>query len=464
MDEALVGELRGIVGDGQVLTEPDLVAGYVRDWTGRFTGHTPAVVRPADTAQVAAVLAACAGADTPVIPQGGNTGLVGGSVPLHGEVVLSLGRLQQLALDPVSGQVTAGAGVTIGRVQAAAKQAGWAYGVDLASRDTCTVGGTIATNAGGLRVLRHGDTRAQVLGVEAVLADGTTVSHLGGLTRDNTGYHLPSLLTGSEGTLAVVTVARLRLVAPPVPSAVAVLGVASAAGAVELAGRARALPGVSAVELFLPDGVALVRAHTGLGPVLAADPAAYLLIEADGSAESLAEWVSGQDGVDDAAVADDVAGRAALWSYRERHTEAIATLGPVIKLDVTLPLPRAAEYLAGLPALVRDLTPQARVFLFGHMADGNVHTNITGVPAELAHTVEDGVLRWVAGLGGSIASEHGIGTAKKQWLALGRSPAELAVFGRLKAAFDPAGLLSPHTLLASTLRADAGSGIDGAGR
>lgn len=447
MDGAWVAELRGIVGDGQVLTDPELTAGYVRDWTGRFVGDTPAVVRPADTAQVAAVLQVCARAGVAVIPQGGNTGLVGGSVPLHGEVVLSLSRLQRLELDPVAGQVTAGAGVTIGRLQAMAKDAGWAYGVDLASRDTCTVGGTIATNAGGLRVLRHGDTRAQVIGVEAVLADGTTVSHLRGLTRDNTGYHLPSLVAGSEGTLAVVTAARLRLVAPPVPSAVTVVGAASVGDAVRLAGRARGVPGVSAVELFLPAGVALVREHTGLGPVLAAEPAAYLLVEADGSAESLAEWVADQDGVEDAAVADDVAGRAALWSYRERHTEAIATLGPVIKLDVTLPLPRAADYLTELPDLVAGIEPTARVFLFGHMADGNVHTNITGVPAASAHAVEDAVLRRVAALGGSIASEHGIGVAKKQWLALGRSPAELDVFGRLKAAFDPAGLLSPHTLL-----------------
>ncbi|MTD14860.1 FAD-binding protein [Nakamurella sp. YIM 132087] len=443
----MLDELRGIVGPEHVLTEPDLVAGHLRDWTGRFAAEAGVVVRPADTGQVSAVLAACAAAGTAVLPQGGNTGLVGASVPLHGEIVLHTGRLHGLEVDEVAGQLLAGAGETIGAVHAAAASAGLAYGVDLASRDSCTVGGTVATNAGGLRVLRHGDTRRQVIGVEAVLSDGSVLSHLGGLTRDNTGYHLPSLLAGSEGTLAVLTRVRLRLVPAPGPSAVAVLGLASPADAVVAAGFARRIAGVSAVEFFLPAGLALVREVTGLGAVLPEEHGAYLLLEVDGSAEALVQACEDLPGVQDAAIADDAPGRAALWAYRERHTESIATRGSVIKLDVTLPMATAGEYLDRLPSVVAGLVPDARVWLFGHLADGNVHTNITGVPAADTHRLEDTVLRMVADLGGSIASEHGIGLAKREWLGLGRSEAEIEAFRRIKWALDPAGILHPHAVL-----------------
>ncbi len=205
--------LAAIVGEQHVLTG-DAAAGYAVDWTGRFRGTAAAVLRPADTAEVAAVLAACTDAGLAVVPQGGNTGLVGGGVPRHGEVVLSLARLTGLGpVDPDSRQVTAGAGVTLARVGAARPDLD--LGVRIASRDSATVGGAIATNAGGLRVLRYGPMRAQVRGVEAVLSDGTVLSHLAGLVKDNTGYDYPSLLAGSEGTLAVITAARLQLVTAP---------------------------------------------------------------------------------------------------------------------------------------------------------------------------------------------------------------------------------------------------------
>src|SRR5256884_2574173 len=207
---ARLRSLAGVVGEQHVLTG-DATAGYAVDWTGRFRGHTPAVVRPRDTAEVAAVLALCTDADLPVVPQGGNTGLVGGGVPRHGEYVLSLTRLNRLGpVDHEAAQVTAGAGVTLQQVADA--DPGLDLGVLIASRDSATVGGAIATNAGGLRVLRYGPMRAQVRGVAAVLADGTVVSHLAGLVKDNTGYDYPGLLAGSEGTLAVVTAARIQLV------------------------------------------------------------------------------------------------------------------------------------------------------------------------------------------------------------------------------------------------------------
>jgi FAD/FMN-containing dehydrogenase len=204
-----------IVGREHVLTDPEIVASFVVDWTGRFRGRTDAVVRPGSVSEVAAIVAVCRDRRIALTLQGGNTGLVGGAVPLSGEIVLSLTRLSSLGeLDAVAGQVTVGCGVTVGALQRAAAAAGWAYGVDLASRDSATVGGTIATNAGGLRVLRYGDTRAQLLGVEAVLGDGSVISHLGGLWKDNTGYDLAGLLCGSEGTLGVVTAARLALFPP----------------------------------------------------------------------------------------------------------------------------------------------------------------------------------------------------------------------------------------------------------
>ncbi|AZI59252.1 FAD-binding oxidoreductase [Nakamurella antarctica] len=450
---AIIADLTAIVGADHVLTDQDVTAAYVTDWTGRFSAASGTVVRPSCTAEVAAVVGLCASTGTAVVPQGGNTGLVGGGVPHRGEVVLSLRRLAAPPeVDVDSSQVLAQAGVTIAALRTAANAHGMTYGVDLASRDSATVGGTIGTNAGGLRVLRHGDTRRQVIGVEAVLGDGTIISHLDGLTRDNTGYHLPSLLTGSEGTLAIVTAARLRLVPAFRQTAVALLAMTDVEAAVKAAGTfRRELAGVSAVELVLPAGMELVTAALGLRPAFSGsgdEHGAYLLVECDGS-EPLAELmrvVETVAGVQDAAAADDAAGRAALWAYRERQAEAIATVGSPIKLDVTLPMHSMPQFLRESPAAVSAISPDARVWTFGHIADGNAHVNVTGGLGH-AHAVEDAVLQLVARLGGSIASEHGVGVAKKDWLRLNRSPAELALFRAIKAAFDPAGILNPNAVL-----------------
>src|SRR5690349_17356698 len=227
----LIEELRDVVGASQVLVDEDLRAPYEVDWTRRFTGRARCVVRPADTAQVAAVVRACAGAGVPVTIQGGNTGLVGGGVPAGGDVLLSLSRLAELStVDAVSAQVTAGAGVRLEALQVHARAAGLEFGVDLAARSQCSVGGLIATNAGGVRVVRYGSMRAQVAGVEAVLADGSVVSRLAPPAKDNTGYDLTQLLCGSEGTLGVITRARLRLVPPAGASAVALVAVDDPAG------------------------------------------------------------------------------------------------------------------------------------------------------------------------------------------------------------------------------------------
>jgi FAD/FMN-containing dehydrogenase len=445
----IVDRLRDILGD-QVIVDADMVASYTTDWTGRFAGHTMAVVRPASTDQVAGVVSACRELGVPLVPQGGNTGLVGGSVPLHGEVVLSLSRLDTLGtVDAAAGQVTAAAGVALSAVHQAARSAGWAYAVDLASRDSATVGGTIATNAGGTRVLRYGDTRAQVLGVEAVLGTGAVVSHLGGLLKDNTGYHLPSLLCGSEGTLAVVTAARLRLVPALSHRTVAILAFAEVSKAVEASVHLRrSLTTLEAAELFLTPGLELVCAVAGLRTPFPAPHPVYLLVEvADRTdpTDALAEATGSLDGLVDVVVATDANRRSELWRYREAHTESINTLGPPHKLDVTLPHGSLAAFVDQVPDTVRAIAPTARTFLFGHVGDGNIHVNVTGLAPD-DDRVDDAVVHMVADAGGSISAEHGIGSAKRQWLGLSRTAEEISAFRDIKRALDPDGILNPHVL------------------
>ena len=449
--DALADALVGIVGPAHVLTDDDTTAGFRQDWTGRFRSAGPTiVVRPGSTAEVSAVVQACAEHGAAIVPQGGNTGLVGGSVPLHGEVVLSLTRLARIEpVDDMAGQVTVEAGATIAAVQRAAAQAGWAYGVDLASRDSATVGGTIATNAGGLRVLRYGDTRAQVVGVEVVLANGDVVTSLPELFRNNTGYHLPSLMCGSEGTLGIVTRARLRLVPTADYRATALLRFAAVDDAAGAAGTLRRrLAVLEAAEFFLPPGLDLVCRTHDLAPPFAANEGAYLLVEAAGDADPMDRLAAAVEGLQavDVAVAADPSQREALWRYRELHTESINHVGTPHKLDVAVPLARLAELLRRAPEVVRAIEPQAQTWLFGHAADGNVHVNVTGLDPD-DDAVDDAVFRLVADLGGSISAEHGIGTAKRRWLALARTPAEIAAFRAIKAALDPGGLLNPHVLL-----------------
>jgi FAD/FMN-containing dehydrogenase len=445
-----IARLRDVVGP-QVVVDPEVVASYTTDWTGRFVGHSPLVVRPGSTEQVAGVVSVCRELGLALAPQGGNTGLVGGGVPLEGEVVLSLRRLQTLdGVDDRSGQVTAGAGVVLAELQRTADVAGWSYGVDMASRESATVGGMVATNAGGLHVLRYGDTRAQLVGLEAVLGTGAVVSHLGGLVKDNTGYDWPGLVCGSEGTLAVVTAARFRLVPPTPYRTAALLAFPSVPDTLDAAWLLRrSLPSLEACELFLSSGVELVCSVGGIPPPFPRSHAAYLLVEVADRTDptgALAEAADSVPSVADVAVATETGRRAELWRFREDHTPAINTLGPPHKLDVTLPPGSMAEFVDRVPGSVASIDPEARTWLFGHVGDGNIHVNVTGLPPE-ADRVDDVVLRLAARLGGSISAEHGIGTAKKRWLSLSRTPAELAAFRSLKVALDPDGILNPNVLL-----------------
>jgi FAD/FMN-containing dehydrogenase len=447
----LLDQFRDIVGPAHAIADPEVTASFAVDWTGRFEGRPTAVVRPGSGTEVAGVVALCREQGVALVPQGGNTGLVGGGVPLAGEVVLSLRRLAGVTdVDALSGQLTAGAGTTLADVQAAAAAAGWAYGVDIGSRDSATIGGTVATNAGGLQVLRHGSTRAQLVGIEAVLGGGDPVSHMAGLLKDNTGYDLGGLLCGSEGTLGVVTAVRLRLVAPSPERVTAVLAFPDVTAAIAAASLLRrSVPELQSLELFLQSGLDLVCRVSGAATPFPGPHGAFLLLEAASRHDPMVDLAAGIDAIDameDVAVATEAARRAELWRYREGHTEAINTLGAPHKLDVTLPAPVLAAFIDTVPSVVAEADPKAATWLFGHVGDGNVHVNVTGVaPDDLR--VDDRVMRYVAELGGSISSEHGIGTAKRRWLHLNRSVEELAAFRRLKSALDPAGILNPNVLL-----------------
>jgi FAD/FMN-containing dehydrogenase len=444
---AALRALAGLVGAQHVLTG-DAAAGYAVDWTGRFRGATPAVVRPAGTAEVAAVLAWCTEAGLAVVPQGGNTGLVGGGVPLHGEVVLSLTRLTGLgAVDLSSRQVTAGAGVTLAQVGAA--HPGLDLGIRIASRDSATVGGAVATNAGGLRVLRYGPMRSQLRGVEAVLSDGTVVSHLAGLVKDNTGYDYPSLLAGSEGTLAVVTQARLQLVPRPRDLVTALVALDGPAAAHEVALRAlTAVPGLLSAEFLTQAGLDILIEHAGLrapwpAGALPEPVSAYLLLEAagPGALDELGELIADRP----AAVAQAAADRERLWPYRERHPEAAGFIGTPIKLDVAVPAGQWVRLATTVAGAGGGAAAGAAGGVDGPTAAGNLHVNVVpDGPADGRH--EDAVFGLVAELGGSISAEHGIGVLKGRWLGLARSAAERDLFARIRQAFDPAGTLNPAIL------------------
>lgn len=448
---ALVAEVRDLLGPAAAVTDPGITAAHAIEPTGRFRPDPVPVLRPASTAEVAEVVRAARRRGVGIVAQGGNTGLVGGASPCDGGVVVDLRGLDAVTdIDERAGQLTAGAGVTIASVQAASLEVGWAYGVDWAARGTATVGGSVATDAGGLRFVRHGGTRRQLLGVEAVLGTGQIVSHLPRVEKDNTGYDLAAVLCGSEGTLGLVTSARLRLVAPRGQVATALVAFTHGHMAVEGAALLRrSTRELEAAELITAEGLDLVCSTFGLPRPLAVEAPALLLVEVSSTSgrpeDLLTELVSGLTGVLDAAVAVDGPRRQDLWRYREAHTDAIARLGPAHKLDVTLPVTELATFIDEAPALVASVAPDAEVWCFGHAADGNVHVNVTGLDPE-DENVAEVVLDAVAVRGGSISAEHGIGRAKKRWLHLARGAADVSAMRAIRSALDPDGICNPGVL------------------
>ncbi|GAA3048686.1 FAD-binding oxidoreductase [Actinokineospora globicatena] len=449
--DRLIDRLIDVVGAGHVLTDPDVVAGFATDWTGRFTGSARLVVRPADRDEVSGVLKVCHELGIAVVPQGGNTGLVGGGIPYRGEVVLSLTRLTYLSpVDPVTRQVTAGAGVTLSALTAHAAEAGLDFAINIASRGSATVGGLVATNAGGLRVLRWGSMRDQVVDVEAVLANGDVVGRAVGLPKDSTGYDLAGSLVGSEGTLAVVTAARLRLIPAFAERATATLAFDRTEDAVAAIGALRVLPSLTSAEVYYDAGLKLVCAHRQIAPPFAESYEVYLLVECTADVdptEALGEVVETLPGLRNSALAVDESSRRTLWTHREAHAEAINALGPPLKLDVGVPTALAAEFEQEVRSIVTEVAPSATLVLFGHLAEGNYHVNVVGA-GDAEDELTDRVLRAAAARDGTISAEHGVGVAKARWLELTRSPVERALYRAVKLAWDPGGLLNPGVLVA----------------
>jgi FAD/FMN-containing dehydrogenase len=424
-----------VVGAAHVLGDPDVKASYERDYTGRFGGSARLVVRPADASEVARVVGACALARTPIVPQGGNTGLVGASVPRGGEVVLSLSRLTEVGdVDAATAQVTAGAGATLAALQEAARSAEMDTTLDFGARDSATVGGVVACDAGGARALRYGTARAHVAGLEAVLADGSVISRLTGLRKDNAGYDLPGLLVGSEGTLGVITRVRWRLAPLLAARVAALIPLPSAQAAAELLAVLRAkLPSLDSCDFFLDDGLGLVLEHQRRSSPVAERAPFYVLAECAAPTDPTDELVAAlaAAGIDDALVADDRAGREGLWRLREGHTDAINAAGVPHKLDVGVPLDALDRFLTDVP----DVAARAggeRVILFGHLGDGNVHVNVLG-GEEDDERVDDAVLGLALECGGTISAEHGVGVVE--------------AMRRIKRALDPDGLLNPGAVL-----------------
>lgn len=466
----LLARLRSAVGDDHVLTEPTDVAAYVVDWTGTHRGRALAVVRPRSTAEVSEVVRACAEARTPLVPQGGNTGLVGGGVPDGSgtAVVLSLGRMRTVRdVDPVAGTITVDAGVVLADVQAAAAAADRLFPMSLGSEGSCTIGGNLATNAGGTAVLRYGMTRELVLGLEVVLPDGRVWDGLRGLRKDNTGYDLTQLFVGSEGTLGVITGAVLRLFPATPRHATAWVAVPSVAAAVSLLGTAQHHAGVhlSTFEIANRQAIDLVLAHLpGAVDPLASASDWYVLVELAGSASDegldatleglLAEAVEAGHATD-AAIAGSPAQRSALWSLREGISEVQKVEGATLKHDVTLPVADLARWTDAMGPVLQEVLPGVRPVTYGHVGDGNLHYNLNApvgrdddlraAAGDLTAAIHDAV----AAAHGSISAEHGLGRSKAASAAAYKSDVEVDLMRALKRALDPDGLMNPGVLLAA---------------
>ncbi|MGQ0546943.1 MAG: FAD-binding oxidoreductase [Betaproteobacteria bacterium] len=441
--------LAEIVGKSNVLTSPEDTAPYLTDWRRQYSAGAECVVRPASTADVARVVAACAREGVAIVPQGGNTGLSGGSVPTGArrEVVLSLSRMNRIrAIDVLNDTLTAEAGCVLAAVQRAADEAGRLFPLSLAAEGSCQIGGNLSTNAGGVNVLRYGSAREQVLGLEVVLPDGRVWDGLRALRKDNTGYDLKQLFLGAEGTLGVITAAVLRLHPKPTASATAWIGLASPRAAVELLAALHERLGerVSAFELVSRRCLEAVISHSGARDPLPAPHPWYALAEVadSGTSEELRERVATSlAGCDDAVLAQSVEQARALWRIRESIPEAQFAN---VKHDVSVPVSKVPELIHLLGQEIERALPGADIYAFGHVGDGNIHYNV-GPPALVPQrpAVNRIVYDAVAALGGSISAEHGLGQLKREEVRSHKDPLELELMRALKRALDPQGLMNP---------------------
>ena len=456
----MIEMLRDIVGAAHVLTASQDTRPYFTDWRRQYTGSAECVVRPASTAEVARVVELCAAHAVAIVPQGGNTGLSGGSVPTGKgrEIVLALGRMNQIReLDRLNDTITVEAGCVLANVQRAADEAGRLFPLSLAAEGSCQIGGNLSTNAGGVNVLRYGTAREQVLGLEVVLPDGRIWNALRGLRKDNTGYDLKQLFLGAEGTLGIITAAVLRLHPKPSASATAWIALASAAAAMELLAFLHERLGerLSAFELLSRNCVEAVLAFApGTQDPLARPHPWYVLVEiADsGEEQALRERVeralmeaAERGALADAALAQSGEQARALWRIRETVPEAQFTN---VKHDVAVPISKTADFIERATERLGARYPDVLIYAFGHVGDGNIHYNVgpERLVAERA-AVNRIVYDTVAELGGSISAEHGLGQLKRDEIRAHKSPLELELMRRLKQALDPQGLMNPGKVL-----------------
>ncbi|MDB5372331.1 MAG: hydroxyacid dehydrogenase [Belnapia sp.] len=469
----LLGQLAALLGPRGILTDPQDVLPHLSDWRALYQGRSPCVLRPASTAELAAVVKLCAAAGAPLVPQGGNTSMVGGATPDEGgrQLIVSLARLNRLRdIDPLDMTMTAEAGVIVKAAQEAAAGAGCLFPLSFGGEGTATIGGVLSTNAGGNTTVRYGNARELMLGLEVVLPDGQVVHGLRRLRKDNTGYALRHLFVGAEGTLGFITAAVLRLFPRARASEVALCAVRDEDAALALFRRFRDRDetAVRAFEYMSGTGVGFYARFIEGGSVPLATPGEHVVLVDLASSrpssgensglralmEAVLEEALEAGEVLDAAIGESEAQRAAIWRIREEHPEAQKREGASVKNDVSVPVSKTPELIRRASAACRALMPGIRPVPFGHMGDGNIHMNLQqpeGMdPAAFlarSHDIMDTVNEVVRDLGGSFSAEHGIGRLKTDMMEAWRGGAELDVMRRIKAAIDPQGIMNPGKVL-----------------
>lgn len=460
----LFAQLKTIVGDKGFSTDPAEIAPHLEEWRSKYTGSSPLLLKPATTEEVSAILTLCHQTGTAVVPQGGNTGLVGAQIPFHNEILLSLARLNQIrSIDVHNSCMIAEAGVVLAAAHQLADDNNLLLAPSLASEGSAMIGGLISSNAGGVNVLRYGMMREQVLGLEIVLANGHILNALRTLRKDNTGYDLKQLFIGAEGTLGIITAAALKLHPKPSERATAFVAVSDVRKATALLARLQEHTNglLNAFELLARAGLDLVLRHIpGNKDPFAAPSPWYVLCEASGIVGVEAAFQAGLESALEEGLAEDVviassdSQRAALWRLRETMSEAQKLEGPSLKHDISVPVSAAADFIDKAVAAVAARLPEARPVPFGHLGDGNLHFNFQMAPgcdpqSYLAHwdDIQQIVHDIVREFGGSFSAEHGVGVMKRAALKRYKSAVEVDVMRLLKSALDPKGILNPGKLI-----------------
>jgi FAD/FMN-containing dehydrogenase len=450
MTETLTDRLAAIVGAAHLSADPDVLEGRSVDHTGRYRGQASILVRPRTADEVAAVLRTCRHAGVHVTVQGGRTSLVAGTVPEHDDVLLSTERLTDIGeVDTVERRLHTGAGVTLAEVQRAASSAGLVFGVDIAARDSATVGGMASTNAGGLRTVRYGNMGEQVIGLDVVLPDGSIIKRHSQVRQDNTGYDLASLFVGAEGTLGVITGLDLRLHPTPSHRVTAVCGFDDLDALVDAGREFRDMDCIAALELIDARASALTAEHLGVAAPVAGPWQLLIELAADSDqTEHLADALEHARLAGEPAVGVDVNAQQRLWQIRESIAEVLGIYGPPLKFDVSLPLSAISAFARESGELIAEHAPDALPVLFGHIGEGNLHLNVVRctLDADREAGLYSAMMALIARLGGNVSSEHGVGSRKRDYIGMSRSEADIAAMRAVKAAFDPVGYLNAAVL------------------